>query len=162
MDLLAVDARGVHNWNEMSVDEKREIVFIPFGTARYDFYGADRHGQNLFGNSIVALAHREAEVALSDGPSRPLGLRHAHRAQAAGRREYVVIPVGGGGRLLRAHRARKSCRRAPEDIWHSRCRRSRPLQLFQREQVPGGPDLGDVCTDGESNPGPVGRDVDRR
>ena len=49
---------GVHNWNEMSVDEKRGIVFIPFGTARYDFYGPDRHGQDLFGNSIVALDAR--------------------------------------------------------------------------------------------------------
>jgi glucose dehydrogenase len=46
---------GVHNWNEMTVDEKRGIAYIPFGTARYDFYGADRHGQDLFGNSIVAL-----------------------------------------------------------------------------------------------------------
>ena len=49
---------GVHNWNEMSVDEKRGIVFIPFGTARYDFYGPDRYGQDLFGNSIVALDAR--------------------------------------------------------------------------------------------------------
>ncbi len=49
---------GVHNWNEMSVDEKRGIVFIPLGTARYDFYGADRHGQNLFGNSLLALDAR--------------------------------------------------------------------------------------------------------
>jgi quinoprotein glucose dehydrogenase len=49
---------GVHNWNEMSVDEKRGIVFIPFGTARYDFYGPNRHGQDLFGNSIVALDAR--------------------------------------------------------------------------------------------------------
>jgi glucose dehydrogenase len=49
---------GVHNWNEMTVDEKRGIVFIPFGTARYDFYGPDRHGQDLFGNSIVALDAR--------------------------------------------------------------------------------------------------------
>ena len=49
---------GVHNWNEMAVDEKRGIVFIPFGTARYDFYGPDRHGQDLFGNSIVALDAR--------------------------------------------------------------------------------------------------------
>ena len=53
---------GVHNWNEMSVDEKRGIVFIPFGTARYDFYGADRHGQNLFGNSIVALDARTGKL----------------------------------------------------------------------------------------------------
>ncbi len=46
---------GVHNWNEMSIDEKRGIVFIPFGTARYDFYGANRKGNDLFGNSLVAL-----------------------------------------------------------------------------------------------------------
>jgi quinoprotein glucose dehydrogenase len=49
---------GVHNWNEMTVDEKRGIAYIPFGTARYDFYGANRHGQNLFGNSVVALDAR--------------------------------------------------------------------------------------------------------
>ena len=49
---------GVHNWNELSVDDKRGIVYSPFGTARYDFYGANRHGQNLFGNSLVALDAR--------------------------------------------------------------------------------------------------------
>ena len=49
---------GVHNWNEMTVDEKRGVAYIPFGTARYDFYGANRHGQNLFGNSVVALDAR--------------------------------------------------------------------------------------------------------
>ncbi len=49
---------GVHNWNELSVDEKRGILYIPFGTARYDFFGANRHGQNLFGNSLVALDAR--------------------------------------------------------------------------------------------------------
>ncbi len=49
---------GVHNWNEMTVDEKRGIVYIPLGTARYDFYGADRRGQDLFGNSILALDAR--------------------------------------------------------------------------------------------------------
>ncbi len=48
-------AGGVHNWNESTVDEKRGIVFIPFGTARYDFYGANRKGDDLFGNSLVAL-----------------------------------------------------------------------------------------------------------
>jgi quinoprotein glucose dehydrogenase len=49
---------GVHNWNELTVDEKHAIAYIPFGTARYDFYGANRHGQNLFGNSLVALDAR--------------------------------------------------------------------------------------------------------
>jgi quinoprotein glucose dehydrogenase len=46
---------GVHNWAEFTVDEARGIVYIPTGTARYDFYGGNRHGANLFGNSILAL-----------------------------------------------------------------------------------------------------------
>lgn len=49
---------GVHNWNEMTVDERRGIAFIPFGTARFDFYGANRKGNDLFGNSLVALDAR--------------------------------------------------------------------------------------------------------
>jgi quinoprotein glucose dehydrogenase len=48
-------AGGVHNWNELTVDEPNGIVFVPFGTARYDFYGGNRHGKNLFANSLVAL-----------------------------------------------------------------------------------------------------------
>ena len=48
----------MHNWNEMTVDEKRGIAYIPFGTARYDFYGANRKGNDLFGNSLVALDAR--------------------------------------------------------------------------------------------------------
>jgi glucose dehydrogenase len=49
---------GVHNWAELTVDEARGIVYIPTGTARYDFYGGNRHGANLFGNSILALDAR--------------------------------------------------------------------------------------------------------
>ncbi len=48
-------AGGVHNWSEMTVDEGRGIAFIPTGTARYDFYGGNRHGANLFANSLLAL-----------------------------------------------------------------------------------------------------------
>ena len=46
---------GVHDWSELTVDEEKGIVYIPFGTARYDFYGGNRKGDNLFGNCIVAL-----------------------------------------------------------------------------------------------------------
>jgi quinoprotein glucose dehydrogenase len=46
---------GVHNWSELTVDEARGIVYIPTGTARYDFYGGNRHGANLYANSVVAL-----------------------------------------------------------------------------------------------------------
>ena len=51
-------AGGVHNWSEMTVDAERGIAFIPTGTARYDFYGANRHGANLFANSLLALDAR--------------------------------------------------------------------------------------------------------
>ncbi len=51
-------AGGVHNWNEMTVDEKRGIAYIPLGTARYDFYGANRKGNDLFANSLLALDAR--------------------------------------------------------------------------------------------------------
>jgi glucose dehydrogenase len=46
---------GVHNWSELTVDEARGHVYVPTGTARYDFYGGNRHGANLYANSIVAL-----------------------------------------------------------------------------------------------------------
>ena len=34
---------------------KRGIVYVPLGSPTDDFYGADRHGDNLYGNSLVAL-----------------------------------------------------------------------------------------------------------
>jgi quinoprotein glucose dehydrogenase len=49
---------GANNWGEMSVDDKRGIVYIPTGSATYDFYGADRIGTNLFANCILALDTR--------------------------------------------------------------------------------------------------------
>ena len=51
-------AGGVHNWSEMTVDEENGIAFIPFGTARYDFFGGNREGNNLYANSLVALDAR--------------------------------------------------------------------------------------------------------
>src|SRR5437867_369724 len=49
---------GVHNWSESTVDEQRGLAFISFGSPRFDFYGGDRPGTNLFGNSLVALDAR--------------------------------------------------------------------------------------------------------
>jgi quinoprotein glucose dehydrogenase len=49
---------GANNWGEMSVDEERGIVYIPTGSATYDFYGADRIGANLFANCLLALDAR--------------------------------------------------------------------------------------------------------
>jgi quinoprotein glucose dehydrogenase len=39
----------------MTVDVERGIVFAPTGSPTADFYGADRKGKNLYGNSLVAL-----------------------------------------------------------------------------------------------------------
>ena len=49
---------GANNWGEMAIDEERGIVYIPTGSATYDFYGADRHGANLFANCLLALDTR--------------------------------------------------------------------------------------------------------
>jgi quinoprotein glucose dehydrogenase len=49
------DRSGVNVWGIMTVDAERDMVFLPFGCPSYDFYGADRKGNGLFGNSLVAL-----------------------------------------------------------------------------------------------------------
>jgi glucose dehydrogenase len=42
-------------WGFMSVDVERGLVFLPISAPAYDFYGGDRKGNNLFGDSLVAL-----------------------------------------------------------------------------------------------------------
>ncbi len=49
---------GTNTWGEMSLDEKRGIVYLPLGSPTYDLYGADREGKGLFGDSLVALDAR--------------------------------------------------------------------------------------------------------
>ncbi|HVP45965.1 MAG TPA: pyrroloquinoline quinone-dependent dehydrogenase [Bryobacteraceae bacterium] len=46
---------GANVWSIMSVDHERGMVFLPVGSASYDFYGADRKGEDLFAKSLVAL-----------------------------------------------------------------------------------------------------------
>jgi quinoprotein glucose dehydrogenase len=46
---------GANVWSIMSVDLERGLLFLPIGSASYDFYGADRRGLDLFSNSLVAL-----------------------------------------------------------------------------------------------------------
>lgn len=48
-------AGGANSWSGMSLDEKRGVVYIPTGSAAFDFYGGDRTGQNLYANCILAL-----------------------------------------------------------------------------------------------------------
>ena len=46
---------AANNWAGMTVDTKRGIVFVPTGSAAFDFYGADRVGDDLFANCLLAL-----------------------------------------------------------------------------------------------------------
>ncbi len=46
---------GTNTWGFFSVDVKRGIVYAPIGSPTSDFYGADRTGDGLYGNSLVAI-----------------------------------------------------------------------------------------------------------
>lgn len=46
---------GANVWSEMSADVERGIVYLPLGSPTNDYYGGDRLGDGLFGNSLVAV-----------------------------------------------------------------------------------------------------------
>jgi len=52
---------GTNVWGFFTIDAKRGIVYAPLGAPTSDFYGADRIGDGLFGNSLVALDARTGE-----------------------------------------------------------------------------------------------------
>src|ERR1700693_3481850 len=49
---------GANVWGELSVDEPRGIVYAPTASAKYNFYGVNRNGANLFADSLLALDAR--------------------------------------------------------------------------------------------------------
>jgi quinoprotein glucose dehydrogenase len=83
---------GANAWPGMVLDEKRGIVFAPTGSAVSDFYGADRTGDNLYANSLLALDagtgkllwHFQGvhhDVADRDFPSPPVLLTVTHNGK---------------------------------------------------------------------------------
>ncbi|WP_428333201.1 pyrroloquinoline quinone-dependent dehydrogenase [Novosphingobium sp.] len=46
---------GANDWAGLTLDEQRGIVYVPTGSAVDDLYGADRHGKNLYADSLVAI-----------------------------------------------------------------------------------------------------------
>jgi quinoprotein glucose dehydrogenase len=46
---------AANNWAGMAIDYKTGLVFVPTGSAAYDFYGGNRPGKNLFSNCLIAL-----------------------------------------------------------------------------------------------------------
>jgi quinoprotein glucose dehydrogenase len=48
-------AGGANAWSGITVDHERGMVFLPTGSAAFDFWGGNRHGANLFANCVLAL-----------------------------------------------------------------------------------------------------------
>ena len=46
---------GANSWSGNAVDPERGIVYFPTGSAAFDWYGGDRHGENLFANCLLAI-----------------------------------------------------------------------------------------------------------
>jgi quinoprotein glucose dehydrogenase len=53
---------GGNNWTPMSVDNERDLVFIPTASPAPNFWGAHRPGDNKWANSIVALRGSTGEL----------------------------------------------------------------------------------------------------
>nr|MBI1231913.1 PQQ-binding-like beta-propeller repeat protein [Cytophagales bacterium] len=54
---------GANNWAGMVMDEERGLVFLGTGSPSVDFYGAIRHGQNLFANCVLAIHAATGKLA---------------------------------------------------------------------------------------------------
>jgi glucose dehydrogenase len=48
-------AGAANNWAGMALDAERGIVYVPTGSPVFDFYGADRVGDDLFADTLLAL-----------------------------------------------------------------------------------------------------------
>ena len=54
-------AGGNNSWAGMSLDPDKGIVYAPTGSPAFDHNGFNRHGDNLFGNCVLALDARTGE-----------------------------------------------------------------------------------------------------
>ena len=59
--------RRANAWGGFSIDVGRGLVFAGLGSAAFDFFGGDRHGDNLFANCTIAL---DARTGNASGTSR--------------------------------------------------------------------------------------------
>ena len=49
---------GANNWGEQSIDSARGIVYVPTASPKFNFYGGNRSGANLFADCLLALDAR--------------------------------------------------------------------------------------------------------
>ena len=55
-------AGGANAWTGMTLDEERGLLYAPTGSATPDFYGANRLGDNLYANSLLAIDARTGQL----------------------------------------------------------------------------------------------------
>jgi quinoprotein glucose dehydrogenase len=53
---------GANAWSGLSLDARRGIIYVPTASPKYNFYGADRKGANLFGDCLLALNARTGKL----------------------------------------------------------------------------------------------------
>jgi quinoprotein glucose dehydrogenase len=53
---------GANDWSSMALDVKRGIVYVPTASPKYNFYGANRPGKNLYGDCLLALNARTGKL----------------------------------------------------------------------------------------------------
>jgi glucose dehydrogenase len=84
---------GANVWSELSLDRKRGVVYAPTASAKYNFYGVDRRGANLFADCLLALDARTGkrlwhfqmvhhDIWDYDNPAAPKLLTVQHNGQA--------------------------------------------------------------------------------
>ncbi|MBI1358481.1 MAG: PQQ-binding-like beta-propeller repeat protein [Acidobacteria bacterium] len=58
-------AGGANAWPGLTLDEERGLLYAATGSAAFDFYGANRHGDNLYANSLLCLKAETGELVWS-------------------------------------------------------------------------------------------------
>jgi len=108
----ALRVTGAANvWSMMSVDEDRDLVFLPTASASPDFFGGTRPGDNRYANSVVALRGSTGALAWHyqivhhdvwdlDLPAQPILVDIEHDGQAV----PVVIQLTKQGMVFVLHR----------------------------------------------------------
>jgi quinoprotein glucose dehydrogenase len=147
----ALQITGAANvWSMMSVDEERDLLFLPTASASPDFFGGTRPGDNRYANSVVALRGASGEIVWHyqivhhdvwdlDLPAQPILID----IERGGRRIPVVVQLTKQGMIFVLHRETGEPvfaveeRPVPQD-WHQRsptrlnchcwCRMNFPLQ----------------------------------
>jgi len=102
---------GANAWAGVSLDERRGLVYAATGSASYDFYGANRRGDDLFANTILCLRADDGrrvwhfqgvkhDVWDRDFPAPPSLITIHHD----GRDVDVVAEIAKNGRVYVLHR----------------------------------------------------------